>query len=66
MAGPIVSVLKYWFAVIKTTVTLWLEAQVFVHAAALAFFTRPAVAQALVVLLALLVIRLRPQGIAGS
>lgn len=34
--------------------------------AALAFFTRPAVAQALVVLLALLVIRLRPQGIAGS
>ena len=34
--------------------------------AALAFFTRPAVAQAPVVLLALMVIRLRPQGIAGS
>lgn len=34
--------------------------------AAIAFFTRPVVAQALVVLIALLVIRLRPQGIAGS
>jgi len=34
--------------------------------AALSFFTRPVVAQALVVLLALIVIRLRPQGIAGS
>lgn len=34
--------------------------------AALSFFTRPVVAQALVVMLALIVIRLRPQGIAGS
>ncbi|MCK6409605.1 YihY/virulence factor BrkB family protein [Thauera sp.] len=49
MAGPIVSVLKYWFAVIKTTVTLWLEAQVFVHAAALAFFTVFSVAPVVIV-----------------
>lgn len=49
MAGPIVSVLKYWSAVIKTTVTLWLEAQVFVHAAALAFFTVFSVAPVMIV-----------------
>lgn len=49
MSGPIVSVLKYWSAVIRTTVTLWLEAQVFVHAAALAFFTVFSVAPVVIV-----------------
>ena len=49
MSGPIVSVLKYWSAVIKTTVNLWLDAQVFVHAAALAFFTVFSVAPVMIV-----------------
>ena len=49
MSGPFVSVLKYWSAVIKTTLTLWLEAQVFVHAAALAFFTVFSVAPVVIV-----------------
>jgi membrane protein len=43
------TLVKYWFAVIKTTVTLWLEAQVFVHAAALAFFTVFSVAPVVIV-----------------
>ena len=48
-----VSFLKYWYAVIKTTVTLWLEAQVFVHAAALAFFTVFSVAPVMIVAVSL-------------
>jgi membrane protein len=49
MSGQIFSVLKYWYAVVRTTVTLWLEAQVFVHAAALAFFTVFSVAPVMIV-----------------
>jgi membrane protein len=49
MSGKIFSVLKYWYAVVRTTVTLWLEAQVFVHAAALAFFTVFSVAPVMIV-----------------
>jgi membrane protein len=49
MLGQLLSVLKYWYAVVRTTVTLWLEAQVFVHAAALAFFTVFSVAPVMIV-----------------
>ena len=49
MSGKIFSVLKYWYAVVRTTVALWLEAQVFVHAAALAFFTVFSVAPVMIV-----------------
>lgn len=49
MSGLMLSVLKYWYAVVKTTVNLWLEAQVFVHAAALAFFTVFSVAPVMIV-----------------
>lgn len=44
-----VSVVAFWYSVLKTTVTLWLEAQVFVHAAALAFFTVFSVAPVVIV-----------------
>ncbi|MDX5409466.1 MAG: YihY/virulence factor BrkB family protein, partial [Thauera sp.] len=30
---------RYWLRVLRRTLRLWLDAQVFVHAAALAFFT---------------------------
>ncbi|WP_068634621.1 YihY/virulence factor BrkB family protein [Thauera butanivorans] len=40
---------QYWVAVAKTTVRVWLEAQVFVHAAALAFFTVFSVAPVMIV-----------------
>ncbi|WP_407278001.1 YihY/virulence factor BrkB family protein [Aromatoleum evansii] len=40
---------RYWMAVLKRTVRLWLDAQVFVHAAALAFFTVFSVAPVVIV-----------------
>lgn len=40
---------RYWMVVLKTTVRLWLDAQVFVHAAALAFFTVFSVAPVVIV-----------------
>ncbi|MCV2216643.1 YihY/virulence factor BrkB family protein [Thauera sp. Sel9] len=40
---------QYWVDVAKTTVRVWLEAQVFVHAAALAFFTVFSVAPVMIV-----------------
>lgn len=40
---------NYLFSVAKTTVRLWLEAQVFIHAAALAFFTVFSVAPVVIV-----------------
>lgn len=40
---------RYWLGVIKATVRLWLDAQVFVHAAALAFFTVFSVAPVVIV-----------------
>ncbi len=49
MSGHLLPVLKYWYAVLRATVTLWLEAQVFVHAAALAFFTVFSVAPVMIV-----------------
>lgn len=47
------SILQYWSAVIRTTVKLWLEAQVFVHAAALAFFTVFSVAPVVIIAVSL-------------
>ncbi|BAL24005.1 YihY/virulence factor BrkB family protein [Azoarcus sp. KH32C] len=41
--------LKFWLDVVKATVRLWLDAQVFVHAAALAFFTVFSVAPVVIV-----------------
>ncbi|MFT3757849.1 YihY/virulence factor BrkB family protein [Thauera sp.] len=41
--------MQYWVDVAKTTVRVWLEAQVFVHAAALAFFTVFSVAPVMIV-----------------
>ena len=41
--------LTFWYSVFKTTVKLWLDAQVFVHAAALAFFTVFSVAPVMIV-----------------
>lgn len=41
--------LTFWYSVLKTTVKLWLDAQVFVHAAALAFFTVFSVAPVMIV-----------------
>ena len=38
-----------WSTIVRTTVKLWLEAQVFVHAAALAFFTMFSVAPVVIV-----------------
>ena len=40
---------RYWMVVLKKTVRLWLDAQVFVHAAALAFFTVFSVAPVVIV-----------------
>ncbi|MCC4117740.1 YihY/virulence factor BrkB family protein [Aromatoleum toluclasticum] len=40
---------QYWMTVLKKTVRLWLDAQVFVHAAALAFFTVFSVAPVVIV-----------------
>ncbi|WP_341645244.1 YihY/virulence factor BrkB family protein [Thauera sp. SDU_THAU2] len=40
---------QYWVDVAKTTVRVWLDAQVFVHAAALAFFTVFSVAPVMIV-----------------
>ena len=41
--------IRYWVGVMKETVRLWLEAQVFVHAAALAFFTVFSIAPVVIV-----------------
>lgn len=41
--------LRYWLGVGKRTVRLWLDAQVFIHAAALAFFTVFSVAPVVIV-----------------
>lgn len=41
--------LRYWFGVLQHTVRLWLDAQVFIHAAALAFFTVFSVAPVVIV-----------------
>ncbi|HQZ01617.1 MAG TPA: YihY/virulence factor BrkB family protein [Thauera sp.] len=41
--------LQYWIGVAKATLRVWLEAQVFVHAAALAFFTVFSVAPVVIV-----------------
>ncbi|AYH43411.1 YihY/virulence factor BrkB family protein [Azoarcus sp. DN11] len=40
---------RYWIGVLKRSVRLWLDAQVFVHAAALAFFTVFSVAPVVIV-----------------
>lgn len=40
---------RYWMVVLQKTVRLWLDAQVFVHAAALAFFTVFSVAPVVIV-----------------
>ncbi len=40
---------SYWFGILRTTVRLWLEAQVFIHAAALAFFTVFSIAPVVIV-----------------
>lgn len=40
---------KYWFGVLKAAIRLWLDAQVFIHAAALAFFTVFSVAPVMIV-----------------
>ncbi len=40
---------RYWFGVVKATVRIWLDAQVFIHAAALAFFTVFSVAPVVIV-----------------
>ncbi|MDO9600581.1 MAG: YihY/virulence factor BrkB family protein [Azoarcus sp.] len=40
---------RYWWGVITETVRLWLDAQVFIHAAALAFFTVFSVAPVMIV-----------------
>ncbi|ANQ86224.1 YihY/virulence factor BrkB family protein [Azoarcus olearius] len=45
--------LRYWSGVAKTTVRLWLDAQVFVHAAALAFFTVFSVAPVVIVVVSI-------------
>jgi membrane protein len=47
------TLLRYWSTVIRTTVRIWLEAQVFVHAAALAFFTVFSVAPVVIVAVSL-------------
>lgn len=49
MCARNVPVLAFWYSVFKTTVKLWLDAQVFVHAAALAFFTVFSVAPVVIV-----------------
>lgn len=41
--------MRYWINVARTTLRVWLEAQVFVHAAALAFFTVFSVAPVVIV-----------------
>lgn len=40
---------SYWWGVLRATVRLWLDAQVFIHAAALAFFTVFSVAPVMIV-----------------
>jgi len=40
----------YWYAVLKTSVCLWLDAEAFIHAAALAFFTVFSIAPIIIVL----------------
>ncbi len=40
---------RYWFGILQRTVRLWLDAQVFVHAGALAFFTVFSVAPVMIV-----------------
>lgn len=40
---------RYWIGILKRTVRLWLDAEVFVHAAALAFFTVFSVAPVVIV-----------------
>lgn len=49
MSARNLPVLTFWYSVLKTTVKLWLDAQVFVHAAALAFFTVFSVAPVMIV-----------------
>ena len=49
MSARNLPVLTFWYSVFKTTVKLWLDAQVFVHAAALAFFTVFSVAPVMIV-----------------
>ena len=49
MLPRIVTKFKYWLSVLKSTVGIWLEAGVFVHAAALAFFTVFSIAPVMIV-----------------
>ena len=64
MTARLTTILQYWSAVIRTTVKLWLEAQVFVHVA-LAFFTVFSVAPVVIIAVSLVElvlgeVRLRP------
>ncbi len=43
------ALIRYWFGVLSRTVRLWLDAQVFMHAAALAFFTLFSVAPVVII-----------------
>lgn len=49
MIAPVIALVRYWFGVLSRTVRLWLDAQVFMHAAALAFFTLFSVAPVVII-----------------
>lgn len=49
MIGQVIALFRYWFGVLSRTVRLWLDAQVFMHAAALAFFTLFSVAPVVII-----------------
>lgn len=57
--------MRYWSAVIRSTVKVWLEAQVFVHAAALAFFTVFSVAPVVIVAVTLVGLVLGQSAVEG-
>lgn len=44
----------YWFGVLKSTIRLWLDAQAFIHAASLAFFTVFSIAPIIIVIVTII------------
>lgn len=58
--------LRWWVGVLQRTVQLWLDAQVFVHAAALAFFTVFSVAPVVIVAVTLVGLVLGERAVQGQ
>lgn len=57
---------EYWFSIIKATIRIWLDAQSFMHAAALAFFTLFSVAPVVIVAVSIVGLALGEEAAQGQ